>query len=341
MAQDLHARWRALAHQLREDGIDGPTLSMLDRHVAGLAATPVAAAGYAMLASEAIIHLAQPMPEVVTEDRAHFGAPLQVLPVLAWRRRHPAYVSVLIDRVGGEVTAVPAASLAGSTQSITGPDDEIERNAPGGWAQARYQRRAEDSWHHNAVAVAGAAIRALDEVGGDLLVVAGDVRAVQMLRDHLNQHVNRDLQLRLVPGGRSPDGSTQAHLRAVADTVAAYAGQRDAALFDRRMSGPPAEIVEGVSATLAALAQGRLQTLFVADDLADRRRAWLGPDVLCAEQPHTTPEQPLMAGRLTDVAVRAALLTDADIHILSAGQAVTLHGRIGGRCRYRQEAPSG
>lgn len=335
IGEDLRTRWRKLAEQLRAQGIDKPTLAVIEQHIAALAVTPVAAAGYALLASAGTIHLAQPMPGVVTADRARYSAPPELLPLLAWWQQHPAYVSVLIDRAGAEVTAVPAAALTGNTVTVTGPDDEIERNAPGGWAQARYQRRAEDSWHHNAVAVAQSAVEAFDAVKADLLVIAGDVRAVQMLRDHLHKHVRRDLHVSVVRGGRSPDGSTQAHLRAVADAVAEYANTRTAALLDQSTSSPIGDAVEGVPATLAALAEGRLQTLFVTGEPASERQAWAGPGILCTERPQATPDVPLIAGGLADIAVRAALLTGASVHVLTAAQAAAFDGHIGGLCRYR------
>lgn len=337
--EDLLGRWRMLAHRMLTQGIDVPTLAVLTDHIAGLASTPVAAAGYALLASDGVIHLARPMPAVVAEDRARFATPLEVLPVLAWQERHPAYVSVLIDRVGGEVTSVPAGALSGTTQTVTGPDDEIERNAPGGWSQPRYQRRAEDSWHHNAVAVADVVIHELDRVEASLLLVAGDVRAVQMLRDYLHKTFKRQLDERVLPGGRSADGSAPAHLQAIADAVADHAGARGAALLDAGTSGPGGDLVEGAEATLTALAEGRLRTLFVLDDPADKRLAGFGEDVLCADLSQAATQRPTVTGRLVDVAVRAAILTGADVHVSTPTQAKAFDGHIGGLCRYRPATP--
>jgi hypothetical protein len=108
-----------------------------------------------------------------------------VVALLAFRQRHPPYVVVVTDRTGADLTLVPRGAVTGATWTVIGPDDEIERNAPGGWAQARYQRLAEDSWQHNAAAVAREVTHALHQVDARLLLVAGDVRAVQLLRDQL------------------------------------------------------------------------------------------------------------------------------------------------------------
>ena len=99
--------------------------------------------------------------------------------------------------------------------------------------------------------------------------------------------------------------------------------------------GPHGRGVVGVTNTLAALAAGRIRTLVVTDDEADQRWAWFGPDTLCVDE-STLPGLPagrrLRPGRLIDVAVRAALLTDADVHVLD--EADGLPEGIGGLGRF-------
>jgi hypothetical protein len=100
---------------------------------------------------------------------------------------------------------------------------------------------------------------------------------------------------------------------------------------------PSGSAVDGVLATLEALAGGRVQTLLVTDDAGDDRIAWYGPDALCVEDPAAAAPGtvgPLRPGRLVDIAVRAALLTDADVHVVPAGQADVFGERIGALCRF-------
>jgi hypothetical protein len=96
------------------------------------------------------------------------------------------------------------------------------------------------------------------------------------------------------------------------------------------------DVVDGVAETLAAPADGRVDTLVVLDDPADRRSAWFGPDLLCVDDPTQTagPGGALRSGRLVDVAVRAALLTDADVRIVDPATATGLAGGIGALCRF-------
>jgi hypothetical protein len=278
----------------------------------------------------------QPIPGWSRRDRCDYGTPAHVLPLLAWLQRHPPYVEVRIDRTGAEVIAVRRGTASAPPQRVDGPDDEIERNAPGGWAQPRYQRLAEDSWRHNAAAVADAAAVALHEVNADLLLVGGDVRAAQLFGDRIRERV-AGLVVRHVRGGRHPDGSAPARAAEVRQQVAAYADEASAALWAALQAGlgPHGRSVVGVTNTLAALAAGRVQTLIVTDDEADRRSAWFGPDTLCADEstvPGLPAHQLLRPGRLIDVAIRAALITDADVHVLDEADGPP--EGIGGLCRF-------
>jgi hypothetical protein len=80
-------------------------------------------------------------------------------------------------------------------------------------------------------------------------------------------------------------------------------------------------VVEGAGATLAALGRGQVETLLLTGlFLDDERTAWFGPaptDV--AAERGTLADLGVaepVEGRLVDVAVRAALGTGADVHVL-------------------------
>ncbi len=329
--EDLDLRWRSIGSRLASEGADPATIDAIGSVVAGTTSYPME---LALFAASGQVRLGHHIPGGAPFDRARFGAPADLVPLLRWLQRHPPHVVVLTDRTGADMTTVPAAAAAGSTRTVVGPDDEIERNAPGGWSQPRYQRRAEDSWQHNAAAVAEAVTRALRESRAGLLLVAGDVRAVQLLREHLPPAVRRQVTVRDLPGGRGHDGSEAARQAAIVEAVDGYVADRDRAALERFTERGPGGTVEGVPATLAALAAGRVDTLFVADDTDDERTAWYAPHVLCAATRDEIARdagagQPA-AGRLVDVAVRAALLTDAEVRVMHG----PFQDRIGGVCRF-------
>jgi hypothetical protein len=159
---------------------------------------------------------------------------------------------------------------------------------------------------------------------------------VQLLQEHLPTQIRRDVTVRHLPGGRSPDGSTAARQAAIEDAVDGYAADTTAALLDSFSERDPTRTVEGAAAVLAALASGRVATLFVADDPDDSRTAWYGRQVLCAAEADDVPDGDgdwRARGRLVDVAVRAALLTDADVRVVDVA-AGRFRESIGALCRY-------
>jgi hypothetical protein len=330
---DRTLRSRAIIDHLHRSGAPAATMDTLRTCLDSIAPHRTE---MAIGVAGADVLFCQPIGGWAGRDRYGHGAPAHVLPLVSWLQSHPPYVEVLIDRAGADVVSVHRGTMSATTRHVDGPDDEIERNAPGGWAQPRYQRRAEDSWRHNAAAAADVTASAMREAGADLLLVAGDVRAVQLFEDRIRDRV-RTVVVRHVPGGRHPDGSGGARGAAIHEHIAAYVDDTTAALLAtlRAELGPHGRGVVGVVNTLAALAAGRLRTLLVTDDEADERAAWFGPDVLCVDESSLGPMPPgasLRAGRLIDVAVRAALLTDADVRVLSDTSG--LPEGIGGLCRF-------
>jgi hypothetical protein len=329
-AEDLDLRWRAIAADLHAQGADAPTVDVVRDNVVGMLEHPREAVVFAAAGQ---VLLAMDLPGAVERDRAVFAAPPVVAPAVGWLQRRPAFVEVVTDRTGAQVTAVAPGGVTVDVDTVVGPDDEIERNAPGGWSQPRFQRRAEDSWRHNAAAVADAAATALRRVDADLLLVAGDVRAVQLLRERLPRGLLRQVSIVDLPGGRSPDGSAAARRHAAEDAVAAHSAARIVGLLARLDAAPLGVAVRGASETLHALAFGRVHTLLVADDPDDRRAAWFGPDLLCVEEPvPADPVAGLRRGRLVDVAIRAALLTDAEVCVL--GDRASIPEGLAAICRF-------
>ncbi|MGH3328022.1 MAG: Vms1/Ankzf1 family peptidyl-tRNA hydrolase [Streptomycetales bacterium] len=338
---DLELRWHAMAESLTDQRVDQPTLDAVHRRVL---AGPPGSDVIAMFAAGGEVLFAQETPGSDHADLAVGGPLPHALPLLAWMQRHPPHVVVTVDRRGAEIVSVPRGRVSGETVTVYGPDDEIERNRPGGWSQPRYQHRAEDSWLHNAATVADAVARALRRVRARLLVLAGDVRARQFLEEHLGAAVRRKVVIRHVTGGRAPDGSRAIHEAEVAEAVTGSAEDETAGLLDRLAEGrgPDGRTVEGVRSTLDALAQGRVATLLVVDDPGDERVAWFGPGTSrLAER----PDAPSLAGarptgaRLTDAAVGAALITRAGIRVVAPGSAHAPAEAIGALCRFRLPPP--
>ncbi len=315
-SHDLPVRWRRLETSLLAQGAPKVTVEIMDQFVRGMPLQPKELAVFA--AGDRLLWYLD-TGGTIRVDRAEFGAPPLVLPLLELLGRRPAHVRVVVDRTGAEITTVVRGASSGTTFTVCGPDDEIRRGGPRHGDHPKYERRAVSSWQHNAGAVAAAATTELKKVDAELLLVAGQPRIVKAMLEQLPAGL--PVVVSHLPGGRSPDGSGPILQSAAASAIAEYASQH----------GPrPDELplVRGVADTLRALAAGQVKCLFIVDDPSDMRVAWFGSSVLCAEE----LADALRQGRLSNVAVRAALLTDADVRVVEPGR-LGEEG-IGALCRF-------
>jgi release factor family 2 len=335
--QDVLLRWRALATELGRQGVGTELVEVVRDRVFAEVPGPGVLAVYA--AGEDVL-LAVTMPGSAQPDAARYGALPHLLPLLEWLQDHPAYVTALVDRTGADITLYPGGTAGPVQWTVEGPDDEIERNAPGGWSQRRYQTRAEDSWEHNAVAVVEALVPVINEHAVRLLVLAGDVRALQYLEKHLPIGVTRQVAIRHVSGSRSPDGSDPLRAEQVADAVRLTVADQTAsqlAQFDEERR-PGGRAVEGVAPTLEAFRESRVRVLLLARDVGDARTAWFGVEPTAVSDDPEDLERagvPPQRGPLVDVAVRSALLTRAGVRILenSGAPEAPVEG-VGALCRF-------
>ncbi|WP_433228891.1 Vms1/Ankzf1 family peptidyl-tRNA hydrolase [Actinomadura formosensis] len=335
--EDVWLRWQALTGRLAEQGADRATIESLTRRVS----ESVPGSGVlAAFAAHGEVLFALEMPGSDRPDLAVYDALPHVLPLLEWVQERPAYVLALVDRTGADVAAYPCGATEALVQVVDGTDDEIVRNAPGGWSQMRHQHRAEDSWEHNAVRVADALVRTVADLDARLLLLAGDVRALQYLTKHLPERVRREVSIRYVSGGRSPDGAEKDRAAQVAAETRRAADEQTRSLLHllEERKGPSGRAVEGVQETLDALTQGRVYTLLVVDDPLDRRTAWFGrhPTQVSRDREDLADAgaSEITRGPLIDVAVRCALLTGAGIHVVRAGAPDAPAEGIGALCRF-------
>ncbi|MBX6388829.1 MAG: hypothetical protein IRZ08_07485 [Frankia sp.] len=311
-------RWRSLREQLARDGADEATLRAVDAVIPELDQENAARA---IIASASRLRLCEKL-HINVPDRATWGALPSVVPLIADEQSRVPAVVVETDRTGARIEITEDGENVRFAGEVKGPDDEIERNAPGGWSQRRYQDRAEDSWAHNAEQVAKAVTDVAERVDAGVVAVSGDVRAVQLLREHLPPRV-APLLRELHHAGPHPNGD-RLRERELVELVSAEAQARSADLLARFVEERGrGEAADGVADTLAALARAQAETVLVADDPADDRVAWFGPGPgEVADSPDQlaaiTRGQP-RAARLTDVAVRAARATGATVHALPTG----------------------
>ncbi|HWC09603.1 MAG TPA: Vms1/Ankzf1 family peptidyl-tRNA hydrolase [Acidimicrobiales bacterium] len=324
--------WKPLRRDLAEAGAPEEALAAIDplvpdAHLQGQTLAAVAsAAGLGH-----VEHLAEPP----ARDRASFGPVPALVPILAWRQSQPPHVGVLADRTGADIFLVRH-DRPEVRREAGGDDHPLHRAKAGGWSQLRFQHRAENTWERNADDVAAQVTDLFDRSGARLVIVAGEVRAVQLIQEALPDRVAERLEV--VDGERSPGGSEEEFGAEVHGRLAGAVARDTLQLVEkfREERGQGDRAADGPEATVAALAQGQVEVLLVHEDPDDERRAWFGPgptaiglrpDDLAALGVDRPSEAPLV-----DVAVRAALATRAGIRVVPAGQAAT--GGLGAILRW-------
>ena len=324
-AQRSELRWKDLRLTLAEHGAPEAALEAIDplvpdAHTRGGTLVAVANADGLLLARSE--------PEPVAADVGRVAALPSVGPLLEWAQSAVPHVIVLADRVGADLVGVGGAGeeVLASVGPSDGHDPRIRKSKPGGWSQRRYQDRAEVAWEERAGEVAERVSALVDDLDARLVVVAGDVRAVQLLRQELPREVAE--LVTEVDGSRAVDGGVDqladdvVRLTATvvaADTTACL--QRWKEETGRAEAGEDGAGAAGVGPVTAALRESRVDVLLVHDDPADQRTGWFlrraglvaeGPTVLRELNLGEEPE----CARLVDVAIFGALRTGAGMRIV-------------------------
>ena len=237
--------------------------------------------------------LDEPIREIVVVE--------SVLPRLALiieaRQRALSHLVVEADRAGADLRAFDGGRVS-ETDQVEGDTEHIHRGAPGGWSQRRFQQRAENTWERNADEVAAQIVEVSRHHEPEMIFIAGDVRAQNMVLESLPER-ERDMTSLIAAG--SPEGIADEVARMLSDHAAR--GVRDLVerLEQRVGTGTASTDVADI---LACLAEGRVEHLLVHDDGSE--------DPVTTESHGATPA----GARVVDAAIAAAIRTDADVTIV-------------------------
>ena len=276
-------------------------------------------AGVVAIADSTGVQLVEPLPQSPRIEVARVHELPALAPILEHRQGTIPFVLVVIDRQGADLFW-SGTEHDGETH-VEGGDGPIRKVHAGGWSQERFQRRAENTWEQTAGEVAESLGEVARRVQPRVITVAGDVRAVQLLRQQLPKDLGE--LLRDVPGGRSEDGSDEVRDDAVRRWVRTAVAEDTVAvlqLFEQER-GQNDRAADGASATLAALRESRVDLLLVHDDGSDTRLAYYLDDdpTQVSEDLDSVAALNLgrpRQGRLIDVAIRAALATGAGVRVV-------------------------
>lgn len=254
--------------------------------------------------------LVESMDDDLVADVAHYDTLPVLAPLFESQQRSVPHMMVVTDRTGADLIGV-ADGAETEQVDVEGDELHVQRSAPGGWSQRRFQQRAENTWEANAVLVADQVADVARRIGARVVTIAGDVRARTLLMDHLDHDV---AEIAVVLDGGDREAIAEATVRAASDVVA-----RDTAALidDFREQRGTGDAAVGAAEVLEALTAGRVATLLVNDDIDADRRGYFerGSGAACST---TKAVEDMIEGRLADVAIRSALRTDADVRIVPA-----------------------
>ena len=301
--QQVAGRWQGLRQQLAELGAEKSDLALIDDAVSNFACGDRM---LAVLVSDGQVWLSAELDHSDEPDRAVIGQWPRIVPLIRWGQRQLPAVVALVGHGDAEVSVYNAGTRV-STEIVPGPDDEIERNAPGGWSQGRYRRRAEDSWAHNAVTFAQRIAQIAQATDAKLIVLSGDVREVHLVLDRLPADLREIVST--VPGPKSDDHRTAQiaarDLRSLSEETARKWRRAVVAGFDD--SSGRSLAVEGPVAVQQALERGAVRQLLIVDGVP--------------------------SDQSVDAMACVALDTDAEIVVLEPDE-ITLVGGIGASLRF-------
>ena len=315
-------RWKTLRDELVEAGAPEDALRDIEALVPDAPGRGECLAAFAN--ADGLVHL-EYGEGVRPLDLARWAPLPSLLPLIGWRRDRVPFVAVVADRVGADLFA---SSLEGPEveREVDGADWPITKVKPGGWSQRRIQQRAENTWEHNADEVAAQTSKLADRVQPAVVIVAGEVRAVSMLKNALPKRL-LGLVIEMPPADiRHREAG---HLPPEIDTIVSEvtAGQT-AVLIDRfhEELGQGDRAADGPAAVLDALRKAQVEVLMIGrDDPDDGRTAWFGPEpghvALRPEElePYGVRPGDLQEARLPDVLVRATLGTGGGVRVVPRG----------------------
>ncbi len=306
-------RWRAARERLAGEGADPATLDAVQEVITDPA---LAAPGRAVFAHHGNIAFSFPLRTPPRREIARVAPLPHLMPLLAQNPPPAPHLLVAANRAGGEIVAVNGAGEE-SHGSVTPNGWPVHKTSVGGWSQARFQRSAEEAWEMNAKELASAVTDAAAGARAGHIIIGGDTRARSLLFDHLDTR----LQAMTVLVDHEIPAESPAMMAAADEAISARAETESRERFDewhaqRAHSGA----VEGVDDTLAALRDGRVAELFVADRPTSTAEVWIGPggtDVAVREAELgdwgvTAP----VKDRADAAIVRALAVTDADLFFL-------------------------
>ncbi|GAA0502624.1 hypothetical protein Ade02nite_37010 [Paractinoplanes deccanensis] len=327
--REVELRLRALREKLAADGADERTIAAIEDAVASHPTQP-GRYGLAVFATGGDVALAETMPVPPDTDLAVWGPLPHAMPLVARRGEEVPYVRVLVGHGGGEITGLDAGGVPRRERVTGGETFPMRKVHAGGWSSLRYHHAVDETWKRNAGDVAKAVTEVADQVGAEVIVVAGDARSVPKLAEQLPKRL-RDRVVTTDIAGET-DRLDDVTVQAVADVADRHVQD----LIDRyRAQQTPSG---GLADVVTRLQRGQADTVLLINDESSTDKLWIGPGdpTLVATDERTLRDsgvQDPVQVRADAALLRAIAGTSADLVLIAPGELDLPHG-IGAVLRY-------
>jgi len=268
---ELDLRVRAISGRLAEQGAPEPVVEavrarLLEGNDGGEAGTLKGRA--VVVSADGSVVLDQALVAAPLREVAEWAPRPDLTPVLRQLPGRLPHIVVLIDRTGADITFMGGPGTA-AEEHVQGDTFQIHKFPGGGWSHHRYQHNAENKWVHNADEVAERIASMVRRLGPRFVLVAGDVRARQILTDRAG-NLWSDLIVSMDEGGRAAGADREPVDRRMTELIAEHEARADAEVLEQVQAARAHGLsVTGTAAVVEALRKGQVETLVVTDDPED------------------------------------------------------------------------
>jgi hypothetical protein len=271
---EVELRVRALAQQLTDQGapeavVEAVRSRLLEANEGGDVAT---LRGRALVAAaDGSVVLDQPLVDAPRREVAEYSPAPDLMPILRQLPGRVPHIVVIADRVGADISV---ASLVGRPEiedEVEGDSFQIRKFQGGGWAHHRYQHNSENKWVHNADNVAERIASLVRRLHPRFVLLAGDVRARQILSDRASD-LWSELVVSMDEGGRAAGADREPVDQRAAELVAEHEAREEADAVEKIGSAAAHGLaVTGTASVVEALRKGQVETLVLADQPDDEK----------------------------------------------------------------------
>ena len=271
---EVELRVRAIGEELAAGGapegvVESVRSQLLQANEGGQIATLRGRA--LVVAADGSVVLDEALADAPRDPVARWSPYPDLLPVLRQLAGRVPHVVVVADRVGADVSVATVPGRPTDEETVEGDTFHMRKVKVGGWAHNTYMHTAENQWEENAGQVADHLHQLVTRTGARFVLVAGDVRARQLLADKASKEVG-DLLVSMEEGGRAA-GADRApvELRAL-ELVAEHEAHGQAQAVEQVQAASAHGLaVSGTAQVVEALRKAQVETLVLAGQVDDEQ----------------------------------------------------------------------